>query len=89
MADAMTTRRAPRGDRFRVVQLLPAPATVLALTVAASHDVGSAPLGLIAIVGTLATVASAVLPMVCPSAARRAMPAPAESDRWREDVGDH
>lgn len=86
MANAITTRRAPREDRFRAVQLLPAPATVLALLVAANHDVGSAPLGVIAVVGALATLGSALLPMVCTSAARRTMPAPTESDRYQEDT---
>jgi hypothetical protein len=85
MANAMTTRVA-QGDRFRAVQLLPAPATVLALAVAAGHDVGSAPLGLIAVVGALATIGSALLPMICPAAARRSMPAPTESERYREDT---
>jgi hypothetical protein len=85
MANAMTTR-VPREDRFRVVQLLPAPATVLALAVAAGHDLGSAPLGLIAVVGALATIGSAVLPMIRPAAACRSMPAPTESERYREDT---
>ncbi|MCJ1713598.1 hypothetical protein ACLBWP_06995 [Microbacterium sp. M1A1_1b] len=88
MANATMNRRAPREDRFRAVQLLPAPATVLALAVAAGHDVGSAPLGLIAVVGALATIGSALLPLVCSAVARRSMPAPAESDRYREDI-DH
>lgn len=87
MANAMMNRRAPREDRFRAVQLLPAPATVLALAVAAGHDVGSAPLGLIAVVGALATVGSALLPLACTAAARRSMPAPTESDRYQEDPG--
>lgn len=85
MANAMTTRVA-REDRFRVVQLLPAPATVLALAVAAGHDLGSAPLGLIAVVGALATIGSAVLPMIRPAAACRSMPVPTESERYREDT---
>lgn len=87
MASATTTRRVPRGDRFRAVQLLPAPATVLALAVASGHDVGSAPFGLIAVVGALATAGSALLPMVCPAAVRRPMPVPSEADRYREDTG--
>lgn len=85
MADALT-RRAPREDRFRAVQLLPAPATVLALAVAAGHDVGSAPLGLIAVVGALATLGSALLPLACPRSERRDLPAPSESDRYQEDT---
>jgi hypothetical protein len=80
MANAMMTRTL-REDRFRAVQLLPAPATVLALAVAAGHDVGTAPLGLIAVVGALATIGSALLPMLC-----RSMPVPTESDRYREDT---
>ncbi|WP_144763313.1 hypothetical protein [Curtobacterium sp. 9128] len=87
MADVMTNL-VPREDRFRVVQLLPAPVTVLALAVAAGHDLGSAPLGLIAVVGALATVGSALLPSIRPSAARRRMPTPTESERYREDT-DH
>ncbi|WIE64019.1 hypothetical protein DEI99_012325 [Curtobacterium sp. MCLR17_036] len=81
-------------DRFRAVQLLPAPATVLALVLGAQHDLGSAPLGLIALVGALATAGSALLPTVRPaverrvgSATRRSMPAPTETDRYREDTG--
>ncbi|MBT2503440.1 hypothetical protein [Curtobacterium sp. ISL-83] len=93
MANVMTTR-IRQEDRFRAVQLLPAPATVLALVLAAQHDLGSAPLGLIAVVGALATIGSALLPMVHPAADRAplratdspSMPAPAESDRYREDT---
>uniref|UniRef100_A0A942T6U6 Uncharacterized protein n=1 Tax=Neobacillus citreus TaxID=2833578 RepID=A0A942T6U6_9BACI len=85
MANAMTTR-APQEDRFRAVQLLPAPATVLALVLAAQHDLGTAPLGVIAVVGALATAGSALLPTVRAAAARRTMPAPTESDRYREDT---
>lgn len=72
-------------DRFRTVQLLPAPATLVALALAAQHDLGTAPLGLIAAVGALATVGSALLPMIRPAAAR-SMPAPIETDRYREDT---
>ncbi|PZF58817.1 hypothetical protein DEJ23_03205 [Curtobacterium sp. MCSS17_008] len=86
MANAITTR-ARRGDHFRAVQLLPAPATVVALAVAAQHDLGTAPLGVIATVGALATVASALLPMAHPAALRRSMPAPSETDRYRGDTG--
>ena len=85
MANAMTTR-VRQEDRFRAIQLLPAPATVLALVLAAQHDLGTAPLGLIAVVGALATTGSALLPMVRPAAARRSMPAPTETDRYREDT---
>lgn len=85
MANAITTRLR-REDHFRVVQLLPAPATVLALALAAQHDLGTAPLGVIATIGALATVASALLPMVGPAALRRPMPAPTETDRYRGDT---
>jgi len=85
MANAITTRHR-REDHFRAVQLLPAPATVVALALAAEHDLGSAPLGIIATVGALATVASALLPTVGPAALRRRMPAPSETDRYRGDT---
>ncbi|WIE67442.1 hypothetical protein [Curtobacterium sp. MCLR17_054] len=85
MANAMMTRTR-RDDRFRAVQLLPAPATLVALALAAQHDLGTAPLGIIAVVGALATAGSALLPMVRPPAAHRSMPAPAETDRYREDT---
>ncbi|MBT1546790.1 hypothetical protein [Curtobacterium aurantiacum] len=85
MANAMMTRTR-RDDRFRAVQLLPAPATLVALALAAQHDLGTAPLGLIAVVGALATAGSALLPMVQPAAAHRSMPAPTETDRYREDT---
>ncbi|WP_146238609.1 MULTISPECIES: hypothetical protein [unclassified Curtobacterium] len=85
MANAMMTRTR-RDDRFRAVQLLPAPATLVALALAAQHDLGTAPLGLIAVVGALATAGSALLPMVRPAAAPRSMPAPTETDRYREDT---
>lgn len=89
MANAITTR-ALREDRFRAVQLLPAPATVLALVVAAQHDLGAVPLGVIAVIGTLATLGSALLPRLRPQAtprdARRTLPAPSEADRYREDT---
>jgi hypothetical protein len=79
MANAMTTK-APVGDRFRVVQLLPAPVTLVALAVAASHDLHAAPLGAIAVVGVLATLGSTLIPALTPTLAR-AMPAPREEDR--------
>ncbi|WJX98736.1 hypothetical protein [Curtobacterium sp. 458] len=93
MANAITTR-VRREDRFRAVQLLPAPATVLALVVAAQHDLGAGPLAVVAVVGALATVGSALLPMIRPAVDRaavatpvhRSMPAPTESDRYREDT---
>jgi hypothetical protein len=85
MANAMMTRTR-RDDRFRAVQLLPAPATLVALALAAQHDLGAAPLGVIAVVGALATAGSALLPMVGPAAAHRSMPAPTETDRYREDT---
>lgn len=85
MANAITTR-VRQEDHFRAVQLLPAPATVVALVLAAQHDLGSAPLGLIAVVGALATLGSALLPMVRPAAVRRSMPAPTETDRYLEDT---
>lgn len=92
MANAIPTRHRQE-DHFRVVQLLPAPATVVALALAAQHDLGTAPLGVIATVGALATVGSALLPMVRPAALRRSpsaadgpMPAPHETDRYREDT---
>ena len=92
MANAITTRDR-REDHFRVVQLLPAPATVLALVLAAQHGLGSTPLGVIAVVGVLATIGSALLPMAHPAddgpahpAHHRSMPAPTESDRYRGDT---
>jgi len=85
MADAITTWTRQE-DHFRVVQLLPAPATVVALALAAQHDLGAAPLGFIAVVGAVATVASALLPMLRPVALRRPMAAPSESDRYRGDT---
>ncbi len=88
MANVVTTTRTRQDDRFRAVQLLPAPATLVALALAAQHDLGTAPLGLIAAVGALATVGSALLPMIRPAAARRSMPAPIETDRYREDTED-
>ena len=85
MADAITTWTRQE-DHFRVVQLLPAPATVVALALAAQHDLGAAPLGVIAVVGAVATVASALLPMLRPAALSRPMAAPSESDRYRGDT---
>lgn len=85
MANAITTRHRQEAP-FRAVQLLPAPATVLALALVAQHDLGTAPLGVIATVGALATVASALLPTVGAAALRRAMPAPSETDRYRGDT---
>jgi hypothetical protein len=86
MADVIVTRTGQE-DHFRVVQLLPAPATVVALALAAQHDLGAAPLGVVAAVGALATVASALLPMLRPTAPRRPMAAPIEPDRYRGDTG--
>lgn len=83
MANALIGRTTT-GDRFHVVQLMPAPATVLALAVAADHGLGAAPLAVVAVVGALATVASALLPSLLPTARRAAMPAPQESERHRE-----
>jgi hypothetical protein len=48
--------------RFRPVQLMPAPATLLALAFAATHGITGVPLVIIAGVGALATVASASVP---------------------------
>ncbi|PZE85144.1 hypothetical protein [Curtobacterium sp. MCBD17_032] len=79
----VTIRPVPQDDRFRAVQLLPAPATVLALAVGATHGLGALPLGVIAVVGALATLASALLPAHL-ARAGRAMAAPAEADRYRE-----
>ena len=73
-----------RADRFHAVQLLPAPATVLALAVAAEHGLGPVPLGVVAVVGALATVASALLPGMLPVPRGTTMPAPVEGDRYRE-----
>lgn len=44
MANVMMTR-SRQDDRFRAVQLLPAPATLVALALAAQHDLGTAPSG--------------------------------------------
>ncbi|PZE68263.1 MULTISPECIES: hypothetical protein [unclassified Curtobacterium] len=82
MANA-TTRPVTQDDRFRAVQLLPAPATVLALAVGAGHGLDAVPLGVVAVVGALATLASALLPAHLARVAR-SMPAPTESDRYRE-----
>jgi hypothetical protein len=84
MANAIMTRVRPE-DRFRAVQLLPAPATVVALALAAGHDLGAAPLGLIAVIGALATIGSALLPVLRPDPLRRGMPAPREADRYQEE----
>lgn len=66
----VTTSTGTNGDTlapsFRAIQLLPAPVTLVALGIAASHQLGSAPLGVIAVIGALATVASAVIPSVRP-----------------------
>jgi hypothetical protein len=79
----VTTCPADRDERFRAVQLLPAPATVLALAVGGAHGLGAAPLAVVAGVGAFATLASALLPVHLARAARR-MPVPAEADRSRE-----
>lgn len=88
MANALLGR-STTGDRFHVVQLMPAPATVLALAVAADHGLGTAPLAVVAVVGALATVASALLPGLLPTARRASMPAPSEADRHRERHQEH
>jgi hypothetical protein len=80
MANAMITS-APTGDRFRAVQLLPAPVTVVALAVAAAHGLDGMPLAVIATIGALATLGSALLPTIRPACTRRVMPAPREEDR--------
>ncbi|NII41959.1 hypothetical protein E9228_002617 [Curtobacterium flaccumfaciens] len=83
MANA-TTSTVTQDDRFRAVQLLPAPATLLALAVGAGQGLEAGPLAVVAAVGVLATLASALLPAQLAHAGRP-MPAPAESDRYRED----
>jgi len=83
MANA-TTARVTQDDRFRAVQLLPAPATVLALAVGSGHGLDAGPLAVVAVVGLLATLASALLPAQL-ARTGRSMPVPAESDRYRED----
>ena len=83
MANA-TTSSVTQGDRFRAVQLLPAPATVLALAVGSGHGLDAGPLAVVAAVGVLATLASALLPAQL-ARAGRPMPVPAESDRYRGD----
>jgi hypothetical protein len=89
----VTIRPATQDDRFRAVQLLPAPATVLALAVGATHGLDALPLGVIAVTGALATLASALLPAHLDRAARavagRAMAAPTEADRYREGRHHH
>jgi hypothetical protein len=87
MANALLGR-STTGERFHVVQLMPAPATVLALAVAADHGLGAAPLAVVAVVGAVATVASALLPSILP-AGRRGMPTPSEADRHREHHQHH
>lgn len=66
----VTTSTGANGDAlvpsFRAIQLLPAPVTLVALMIAAGHQLGSVPLGVIAVIGALATIASAVLPSVRP-----------------------
>ncbi|KQO62389.1 hypothetical protein [Curtobacterium sp. Leaf261] len=69
MTNATTT--SPAGDAarttpFRAIQLLPAPVTVVALGIAAGHDLGATHLAVIAVVGTLATIGSALLPTLRP-----------------------
>lgn len=81
MANAMTTSAPGQDARFRAVQLLPAPVTVVALAIAAGHDLGTAPLGVIAVVGALATIGSALLPSLRPAPVRHELPAPREEDR--------
>lgn len=83
MAQTTTTSIAAE-DRFRAVQLLPAPVTVVALAVAAARDLGPLPLALIAVVGVLATLGSALLPTIRPACVQRAMPTPREEDRVPE-----
>ncbi|PZE26576.1 hypothetical protein DEI92_11545 [Curtobacterium sp. MCBD17_034] len=56
-------RPATRTSRFHAVQLLPAPATILALGFGAAHGLTLVPLAVVAVAGILATVGSAVLPM--------------------------
>ncbi|QWS33994.1 hypothetical protein [Curtobacterium aetherium] len=84
----VTTRPAAQDDRFRAVQLLPAPATVLALALGAAHGLDAVPLAVVAAVGAVATVASALLPGQLARTAR-AMPAPTESHRYREGRDRH
>lgn len=81
----MTTTPVTQDDRFRAVQLLPAPATVLALAVGSAHGLDAGPLAVVALVGVLATLASALLPARL-ARAGHAMAAPTESDRYRGDL---
>jgi hypothetical protein len=81
MTNATTSRTGTAGPAFVAVQLMPAPVTILSLAIAGSHHLGSVPLAVIAIVGALATLGSALVPASRSSVVRRAMPAPREDDR--------
>jgi len=82
----VTTTPVTQDDRFRAVQLLPAPATVLALAVGSAHGLDAGPLAVVALVGVLATLASALLPARLARAGHAmAAPAETESDRYRGD----
>lgn len=52
-----------RAARFHPVQLMPAPATVMALGLGAAHGLSAVPLAVVATAGALATIASALLPL--------------------------
>ncbi|WP_157071544.1 hypothetical protein [Curtobacterium ammoniigenes] len=82
MANAMGSMR-DGVDRVHAVQFLPAPVTLLALAVGGTHHLGVAPLGVIAIIGALATIGSVLLPMLRPASASSALPIPREEDRIR------
>jgi len=66
-----TAQRLPVGARlggsFRLIQLLPAPVTIVALVDAAGHGLDRDSLAIIAVIGVLATILSAVLPAFCPA----------------------
>lgn len=81
MTNATTAHRGSAGPAVLAVQLMPAPVTVLALAIAGAHHLDSAPLAVIAVVGALATVGSALVPTTRTAVARRGMPAPREDDR--------
>jgi hypothetical protein len=81
MTNASTTRPGSTGPAFLAVQLLPAPVTVLALALAGAHHLDSIPLAVIAVVGAVATIGSALVPTARTTVARRSMPIPREDDR--------
>jgi hypothetical protein len=81
MTNAIATRPAEGRGAFHLVQLLPAPVTIAALVIAGSHHLETAPLGVIAVIGILATVCSVLLPAITSAPHSSKMPVPREEDR--------